>query len=79
VLVDSQFPTLICAPVRTKYGGLPTQVEIGVNEGLKHDSAVYCDDLISLPKSMLTDYVSTLSNAKMDEVNIALRVALATG
>jgi mRNA interferase MazF len=30
ILIDSQFPTLICAPVRTKYGGLPTQVEIGV-------------------------------------------------
>ena len=42
VLIDSQFPTVICAPIRTNYGGLPTQVEIGINEGLKHDSAIYC-------------------------------------
>jgi mRNA interferase MazF len=77
ILIDSQFPTLICAPVRTRYGGLPTQVEIGVNEGLKHDSAIYCDDLISLPKSMLTDYVGSLSDDKMEEVNTALRIALA--
>ena len=77
MLFDSQFPTLICAPVRTKYGGLPTQVEIGVTEGLKHDSAVYCDDLISLPKTMLTDYVGSLSDVKIGEVNTALRIALA--
>jgi mRNA interferase MazF len=79
MLIDSQFPTVICAPVRTKYGGLTTQVEIGTDEGLKHDSAVYCDDLISLPKSLLTDYVGTLSNTKMEEVNAALRIALAIG
>ena len=79
LLIDTQFSTVICAPVYTKYVGLPTQVEVGINEGLKHDSAVYCDDLISIPKSMLTDYVGALSDAKMDEVNIALRIALATG
>jgi len=77
VLIDTQFPTVICAPIRTNYGGLPTQVETGVNEGLKHDSAIYCDDLISLPKSILTDYVGALSDAKMEEVNAALRIALA--
>ena len=77
MLVDIQFPTLICAPVRTKFGGLPTQVEIGLAEGLKHDSAVYCDELISIPKSMITNYVGHLSDAKMAEVNAALRIALA--
>jgi mRNA interferase MazF len=50
-----------------------------VDEGMKHDSAVYCDALISIPKTMLTDYVGTLSEHKMKEVNIALRIALATG
>jgi mRNA interferase MazF len=70
---------VICAPVYTKYGGLPTQVEVGTDEGLKHDSAVYCDDLVSLPKTMLTDYIGILSDAKLEEVNTALRIALATG
>ena len=31
----------------------------------------------SLPKSMLTDYVGTLSDVKMEDVNTALRIALA--
>jgi mRNA interferase MazF len=79
LLIDSNFSTVICAPVYSKYDGFPTQVKVGINEGLKHDSAVYCDDLISLRKSMLTDYVGILSNTKMGDVNTALRIALATG
>ncbi|MCL2070182.1 MAG: type II toxin-antitoxin system PemK/MazF family toxin [Treponema sp.] len=78
--ISTQFSTVICAPVYSKYReDITTQVEVGTAEGLKHDSAVYCDALISVPKSLLTDYVSTLSDTKMNEVNTALRIALATG
>jgi mRNA interferase MazF len=48
-----------------------------VGEGLKHDSAIYCDELISIRKNLLTDYIGSLSPAKMEEVNTALRIALA--
>ena len=77
--IDSTFSTIICAPVYSKYDGLHTQVEVGIDEGLKHDSAIYCDELASLPKPALTDFISTLSGAKMREVNTAPRIALATG
>jgi mRNA interferase MazF len=78
-LIDQSFSTVICAPVYSNYRGFPTQVEIGADEGIKHDSAVFCDDLISLPKSMLTDYVGRLADTKMEAVNTALRIALAVG
>jgi mRNA interferase MazF len=78
-LIDTGFSSVICAPVYTKYNEISTQVELGVDDGLKHDSAIYCDELISLPKTMLTDYISNLSNEKMKAVNRALRIALATG
>ncbi len=78
-VIDSQFSTVICAPVYTKYDGFTTQVEVGIDEGLKHDSAVYCDELISIHKSMLTDYVGKLAGKKLQAVNAALRIALATG
>ena len=71
------FSSVICAPVYTNYRGFSTQVEVGIEEGLKHDSAVFCDDLISFPKRILTNYIGHLSDAKMDEVNAALRIALA--
>ena len=77
LLIDTQFSTVICAPIYTKYDGLPTQVEVGADDGLKHDSAIYCDELISIPKAVLTDYISTLPDAKMENVDSALRVALA--
>jgi mRNA interferase MazF len=78
-LVDATFSSVVCAPVYSRYAGYATQVELGVDEGLKHDSAVFCDELVSLPKSKLTDYIGALSAAKMQAVNAALRVALATG
>jgi len=75
-LIDTKFSTVICAPVYTKYDGYPTQVKVGIDEGLKHDSAVYCDDLSSIPKSILTNYIGSLSTEKMKVVNNALRIAL---
>jgi mRNA interferase MazF len=77
LLVDSRFSTVICAPVYSRRDGLPTQIEVGVDEGLKHDSAVHCDEMISIRKTLLTDYIGSLLPAKMDEVNTALRIALA--
>jgi mRNA interferase MazF len=78
-LVDNIFTIVICAPVYSRYGGLLTQVEIGVDEGLKHNSAIYCDELASIPKPMLTDFISSLPHNKMEAVNAALRIALAVG
>ena len=77
--IESTFSSVVCAPVYSKYHGIDTQVEVGVNEGMKHDSAIYCDALISIPKTMLTDYAGTLPDYKLQEVNIALRIALGTG
>jgi mRNA interferase MazF len=78
-VIDSQFSTVVCAPVYSKYDGFTTQVEIGIDEGLKHDSAIYCDELVSLPKFMLTDFIGSLSPLKMEAVNNAIRIALAIG
>ena len=76
VLIDSRFSTVICAPVYTTYEGLSTQVPLGIEEGLKHDSSIHCDELVSLPKSMLTDFIGRLPPEKMRLLEEALRVAL---
>ncbi|MBN2426532.1 MAG: type II toxin-antitoxin system PemK/MazF family toxin [Calditrichaceae bacterium] len=76
ILIESKFTTLICAPVYTKYDGLSTQVPVGIDEGLKHDSSIHCDELVSLPKSKLTNFIGTLSAEKIDELNEALKAAL---
>ena len=76
VLIDSRFSTLICAPVYTAYDGLATQVPVGPDEGLKHDSSIHCDELVSLPKSALTNFIGTLPPDKVEALNQALRIAL---
>lgn len=75
-LINSRFSTVVCAPVYSVHDGLSTQVEIGVDEGLKHDSSIHCDELVSLPKSVLTHYVGILSKSKLDALNTALKIAL---
>ncbi len=76
VLIDSRFSTVICAPVYTAYDGLATQVPIGPEEGLKHESSIHCDELVSLPKTMLTNFIGALSPIKLEALSQALMVAL---
>jgi len=76
VLIDSRFSSVICAPVYSQHDGLSTQVGVGPAEGLKRDSSIHCDELVSLPKSMLTRYVGQLTEAKIAELNRALLTAL---
>jgi mRNA interferase MazF len=75
-LIDARFPKVICAPVYTNGSGLATQVSIGQNQGLKHECWILCDDLTSILKSALTQYVGSLSREKLAEVDRALALAL---
>jgi mRNA interferase MazF len=75
-LVDSRFSTVICAPVFSKGNDLSTQVAIGPNDGMKHESWIMCDNLLSVRKTDLTDYVGSLSPAKMSQLDAALKMAL---
>jgi mRNA interferase MazF len=76
VLIESRFSTVICAPVYSNFDGLSTQVLIGLDEGLKHESAIHCDELISIRKHQLTHFVGSLSEDKIDELDDALIISL---
>lgn len=76
VLLDSRFSTVVCAPIYSSHEGLSSQVAVGEAEGLKRDSSVHCDELVSLPKSALTNFIGTLSPQKLQELNHALQIAL---
>lgn len=76
ILIDSRFSTVICAPIYSSYDGLETQVKIGIDQGMKHDCAIHCDELVSIPKSSLTHFVASLSSDKTSQLSRALKVAL---
>ncbi len=75
-VIESEFSTVICVPVYTNCTGVETQVDVGVDEGLKHDSCLFCDEIVSFQKSMLTHFVGTLSEEKLKQLNEALKIAL---
>ena len=75
-VIESDYSTVICAPVYSNCLGIETEVEVGIDEGLKHHSCIRCDELFSLHKSVLTNYVGELSAYKLQELNEALKIAL---
>ena len=76
VLIDSKFSTVICAPIYSNFTGISTQVQVGIDEGLKHDSCIYCDELVSIPKQALTHFIGSLSYEKLMELNQSLKISL---
>lgn len=75
-LIDSRFSTVICAPVYSNGEELSTQIAIGPDEGLKHLSWIMCDNLVSIRKSDLANYVGGLPTSKLAELEHALKIAL---
>src|SRR6266498_1005819 len=76
VLIDSKFSMAICAPVYSSYDGLSTQVRVGIEEELKHESSIHGDELVSIPKSSLTHYVGSLAPDKLELLDDALKIAV---
>ena len=69
--------TAMVAPITSTLRGAPSEVPVGVDEGLKHPSAVNLDHLQTVEQARLSRFVGSLSPAKMREVCRAL--AIATG
>jgi mRNA interferase MazF len=76
ILIDSQFSTVVCAPVFTHGEGLSTQVAVGPDEGLKHSSWIMCDNLVSLRKTDLTQFLGSMTKPRLAELDRALKMAL---
>ncbi len=73
---NEHISTVVCAPVYSEILGLRSEVVLGREDALSHDSAVRCDFLMLMFKRKLTQFVGTLSAEKMEQLNDALRYAL---
>ena len=56
--------------------GIPTEVRVGPSQGLPKVGVANADELVTVPRTMLQERISTLSKAKLEEVDAALRFAL---
>lgn len=69
--------TVVVAPITSTIRGAPSEVVVGADQGLKHDSAVNLDHVQTVDKKRLRKYVGHLDREKMSYVCRAL--AIATG
>ncbi len=73
--VISMLRTVMVAPITSTIHGAPSEVVVGIDEGLKKDSAINLDHVQTVEKSRLKRFVGTVSREKMNEVCRALNLA----
>lgn len=76
-LVIDPLRSVVVAPITSTIRGAPSEVVVGIEEGLKARSAVDLDHVQTVEQRLLRHYVGRLSRHKMEDVCTAL--ALATG
>ena len=57
--------TVMVAPVTSTIHGVPSEVVVGIEEGLKHDSVINLDHIQTVEKSKLTHFIGTVGRQKM--------------
>ena len=67
--------TVMVAPITSTIHGVPSEVQVGVDQGLKHSSAVNLDHVQTVDRSRLKKYIGHLDHELMTEICQALAVA----
>lgn len=68
--------TVMVAPITSAIRGAPSEVVVGIAEGLKNRSAVNLDHVQTVEQRRLGHYLGTASPETMERVCEALRVAV---
>jgi mRNA interferase MazF len=68
--------TVMVAPIASTIRGAPSEVVVGVANGLKHESVANLDNVQTVEQARLSSYRGSLSAAQMREVCTALAVAV---
>ena len=67
--------TVTVAAITSTLRGAPTEVELGVEEGLKHPCCVNLCNVFTVVRADLRTFVGTVPPPKLDRVCLALAVA----
>jgi mRNA interferase MazF len=63
------------APITSTIRGLSTEVPVGADNGLDHDSVVNCDNIVTVPKAALGRHLGYLFDAQEPALADAIRAA----
>lgn len=69
-------PTVVCVPIYSTVHGLATEVIFDSVNGLGHTSAARCDEVTSVPRAVLRDFVGAATPSQLQQLSCALAVAL---
>lgn len=72
----AHLPRVIVVPATTRVRGLPSEVRLDEDDGMPRPCVLTLDTPELASKSLLVDYIATLSAARMAEVCDALVVAV---
>lgn len=67
---------VIISTITSRARNLPTEVPLGTAERLERTSVVNLDNVQTIPKRNLTEFISTLSPQKLQAVEAAIHFAL---
>jgi len=67
--------TVMVAPITSTIYGAPSEVRVGIEEGLTHESAVNLDHVQTVEQARLTGRLGHVGPTKLREVCQALAVA----
>lgn len=71
--------TVLVAPITSTIRGAPSEVVVGIEAGLKHDSAINLDHIQPVNKEQLRQFLGTVSPETLSQVCRALAVATGCG
>jgi mRNA interferase MazF len=64
------------APVTTRIRDIASEVPLGEPEGLSKKCVVHLDTMTTIPKRLLTERISTLSEEKIADIEAAIHFSL---
>lgn len=67
---------VVISSITTRIRNIPVEVRLGKREGLPKACVANMDVLATIPKRVLVKHITTLTDAKINEVNSALKFAL---
>ena len=76
---DEAIPVLVrvtVAPVTRTIRGIPSEVPVGLPEGLSDESVVSCDNILTIPRSMLERRRGELGAEAIRRLDSAIMTAL---
>ena len=67
---------VIVAPVTTRIRHIPSEVPLGIDDGMTQDCVANLDTITTIPKECLHSQLTTLSPRKLKEIEAAIHFAL---